>query len=77
MMCLKMFDDRFEFYNKEEEKITFDLEYFNKIDKGGLLNKTLNICLAGTGVGKSMFMCHQALHLVYSWVRMYCISLWK
>ena len=53
-------DDRFEFYNKEEEKIPFDLEYFNKIDKGGLLNKTLNICLAGTGVGKSMFMCHQA-----------------
>ncbi len=53
-------DDRFEFYNKEEEKIPFDLEYFNKITKGGLPNKTLNICLAGTGVGKSMFMCHQA-----------------
>ena len=53
-------DARFEFYNKEEEKIPFDLEYFNKITKGGLPNKTLNICLAGTGVGKSMFMCHQA-----------------
>ena len=53
-------DDRFEFYNKEEEKIPFDLEYFNKITKGGLPNKTLNIVLAGTGVGKSMFMCHQA-----------------
>ena len=53
-------DARFEFYNKEEEKIPFDLEYFNKITKGGLPNKTLNIVLAGTGVGKSMFMCHQA-----------------
>ena len=51
---------RFEFYNMEEEKIPFDLEYFNKITKGGLPNKTLNICLAGTGVGKSLFMCHQA-----------------
>jgi len=54
------YEERFEFYNKEEEKIPFDLEYFNKITKGGLPNKTLNICLAGTGVGKSMFMCHQA-----------------
>ena len=53
-------EKRFEFYNKEEEKIPFDLEYFNKITKGGLPNKTLNICLAGTGVGKSMFMCHMA-----------------
>jgi len=51
-------DDRFEFYNTEEEKLPFDLEYFNKITKGGLPNKTLNICLAGTGVGKSLFMCH-------------------
>ena len=53
-------DDRFEFYHTEEEKIPFDLEYFNKITKGGLPNKTLNICLAGTGVGKSLFMCHMA-----------------
>ena len=53
-------DDRFDFYNTEEEKIPFDLEYFNKITKGGLPNKTLNICLAGTGVGKSLFMCHMA-----------------
>ncbi len=53
-------DDRFEFYHTEEEKIPFDLEYFNKITKGGLPNKTLNIVLAGTGVGKSLFMCHQA-----------------
>ena len=53
-------DARFEFYHTEEEKISFDLEYFNKITKGGLPNKTLNIVLAGTGVGKSLFMCHQA-----------------
>ena len=53
-------EKRFEFYTTEEEKIPFDLEYFNKITKGGLPNKTLNICLAGTGVGKSLFMCHMA-----------------
>ena len=53
-------DDRYDFYHTEEEKIPFDLEYFNKITKGGLPNKTLNIVLAGTGVGKSLFMCHQA-----------------
>ena len=57
---LNNFNDRYEFYHKEEERIPFDLEYFNKITKGGLPNKTLNICLAGTGVGKSLFMCHQA-----------------
>ena len=53
-------DDRFEFYHRVEEKIPFDLEYFNKITKGGLPQKSLNICLAGTGVGKSLFMCHVA-----------------
>lgn len=53
-------DDRFEFYNSVEEKIPFDLDYFNKITKGGIPNKTLNVCLAGTGVGKSLFMCHNA-----------------
>jgi replicative DNA helicase len=53
-------DDRFEFYHRKEERIPFDLEYFNKITKGGLPNKTLNIALAGTGVGKSLFMCHVA-----------------
>ena len=53
-------DDRYDFYHKKEEKIPFDLEYFNKITKGGLPNKTLNIALAGTGVGKSLFMCHLA-----------------
>ena len=52
--------ERFEFYHKKEEKIPFDLEFFNKITKGGLPNKTLNIALAGTGVGKSLFMCHVA-----------------
>ena len=51
-------DDRYEFYHRKEEKIPFDLEYFNKITKGGLPAKTLNIALAGTGVGKSLFMCH-------------------
>ena len=53
-------DERFDFYNKKESRIPFDLDYFNKITKGGLPNKTLNIALAGTGVGKSLFMCHCA-----------------
>jgi replicative DNA helicase len=53
-------DDRYQFYHKEEERIPFDLDLFNKITKGGLPNKTLNIALAGTGVGKSLFMCHMA-----------------
>jgi replicative DNA helicase len=53
-------DDRYDFYHKQEDKIPFDLEYFNKITKGGLPAKTLNIALAGTGVGKSLFMCHMA-----------------
>ncbi len=52
--------DRFAFYHKKEDKIPFDLEFFNKITKGGLPNKTLNVALAGTGVGKSLFMCHCA-----------------
>lgn len=53
-------DGRFEFYNRVEERIPWDLEYFNKITKGGIPNKTLNVVLAGTGVGKSLFMCHNA-----------------
>jgi len=53
-------DERYEFYHRHEERIPFDLEYFNKITKGGLPGKTLNIALAGTGVGKSLFMCHVA-----------------
>ena len=52
--------ERFDFYHTVEEKIPFDLEFFNKITKGGMPNKTLNIVLAGTGVGKSLFMCHVA-----------------
>jgi hypothetical protein len=52
--------ERYDFYNKVEERIPFDLEYFNAITKGGLPNKTLNVALAGTGVGKSLFMCHNA-----------------
>ena len=51
-------DSRYDYYHKIEEKIPFDLEFFNKITKGGLPPKTLNIVLAGTGVGKSLFMCH-------------------
>ena len=57
---LQDYEERYEFYHKREEKIPFDLEFFNKITKGGLPNKTLNIALAGTGVGKSLFMCHVA-----------------
>ena len=54
------YDERYDFYHTLEEKIPFDLEFFNKITKGGLPPKTLNIALAGTGVGKSLFMCHVA-----------------
>jgi len=57
---LQDYEERYEFYHKTEDKIPFDLEFFNKITKGGLPNKTLNIALAGTGVGKSLFMCHCA-----------------
>jgi replicative DNA helicase len=53
-------DNRFDFYHRHETKIPFDLDIFNKITKGGLPTKTLNIALAGTGVGKSLFMCHVA-----------------
>jgi replicative DNA helicase len=53
-------DERYEFYHRKEERIPFDLDFFNRITKGGLPTKTLNIALAGTGVGKSLFMCHCA-----------------
>ena len=53
-------EERFDFYHKEEDRIPFDLDYFNRITKGGVPSKTLNIALAGTGVGKSLFMCHVA-----------------
>lgn len=54
------FEERYEFYHRLEEKIPFDLEYFNKITNGGLPNKSLNIIVASTGVGKSLAMCHMA-----------------
>ena len=57
---LNDYEERYESYHRKEDKIEVDLEYFNKITKGGLPNKTLNIALAGTGVGKSLFMCHVA-----------------
>jgi len=57
---LNDYQERYELYHKRENRIEFDLEFFNKITKGGLPNKTLNIALAGTGVGKSLFMCHMA-----------------
>ena len=57
---LEDYESRYESYHRKEERIEFDLDYFNKITKGGLPNKTLNIALAGTGVGKSLFMCHVA-----------------
>ena len=57
---LEDYEERYEAYHRKEDKIPFDLDYFNKITKGGLPNKTLNIALAGTGVGKSLFMCHLA-----------------
>jgi archaellum biogenesis ATPase FlaH len=57
---LQDYEERYDFYHRTEEKIPFDLEFFNKITKGGIPNKTLNIALAGTGVGKSLFMCHVA-----------------
>ena len=57
---LQDYEERYEFYHHREEKIPFDLEFFNRITKGGIPNKTLNIALAGTGVGKSLFMCHVA-----------------
>lgn len=54
------YEDRYEFYHRNENKLPFDLSLFNKITKGGIPNKTLNVALAGTGVGKSLFMCHMA-----------------
>ena len=64
-------DDRFDWYHRTELRLPFDLQYFNKITKGGVPQKTLNVCLAGTGVGKSLFMCHLAATLVYLKVKMF------
>ena len=63
---LQDYQERYEFYHQKENRIPFDLEYFNKITKGGLVNKSLNIALAGTGVGKSLFMCHMASSVLLS-----------
>ena len=57
---LQDYEERYESYHRKEDRIPFDLEFFDKITKGGIPNKTLNIALAGTGVGKSLFMCHFA-----------------
>ena len=63
---LEDYKERYEAYHRKEDRIPFDLEYFNKITKGGLPNKTLNVALAGTGVGKSLFMCHMASSVLLS-----------
>ena len=57
-------DDRYDFYHRKEERLPFDLDYMNKISKGGLPRKSLNVILASTGVGKSMFMCHHAASIL-------------
>ena len=57
---LENVQERYDFYHREEERLPFDLEYLNKITKGGLPNKSLNVIMAGTGAGKSLFMCHHA-----------------
>ena len=69
------YEARYESYHRKEEKIEFDLEYFNKITKGGLPNKTLNIALAGTGVGKSLFMCHVAASVLLQGRNVFYITL--
>ena len=57
---LEDFEQRYESYHRKEDRIPFDLDFFNRITKGGIPSKTLNVALAGTGVGKSLFMCHMA-----------------
>jgi archaellum biogenesis ATPase FlaH len=69
------FDSRYDSYHKKESRIRFDLEYFNRITKGGLPNKTLNIALAGTGVGKSLFMCHFAASCISQGIDVLYITL--
>jgi replicative DNA helicase len=68
-------DQRYDFYHRTEVKIPFDLDFFNKITKGGLPRKTLNIALAGTGVGKSLFMCHNAASNLMSGLNVLYITL--
>ena len=73
---LQDYEERYESYHKKEDRIPFDLEYFNKITKGGIPNKTLNIALAGTGVGKSLFMCHMAVPVFLTDLTSYTL-LWR
>ena len=68
------YKERYDFYHKVEKRTKFDLDLMNKITKGGLPDKTLNVLMAGTGVGKSLFMCHMASACL-SQVIMFCISL--
>ena len=68
-------EQRFDWYHKKEKKIEFDLDYFNKITDGGLPDKTLNIVMAGTGVGKSLFMCHCAAANMYAGKNVLYISM--
>lgn len=68
-------ESRFDFFSRKEHKIPFDLDFFNKITKGGVSKKTLNIALAGTGVGKSLFMCHCAAHNIMSGLNVLYITL--
>ena len=74
---LQDYEERYDFYHQTEEKIPFDLDFFNKITKGGLVNKSLNVALAGTGVGKSLFMCHMDPLLVCYKAKTSCILQWK
>ena len=69
------YDERYQYYHKVEERIPFDLDFFNRITKGGLPPKTLNIALAGTGVGKSLFMCHMAANCLSQGKNVLYISL--
>ena len=57
---LEQFEDRYEYYHRVQEKLSFDLDFFNKITKNGVPKKTLNVVMAGVGVGKSLFLCHLA-----------------
>lgn len=72
---LEEYDKRFEFYHKKDVRIPFDLDYFNQITDGGLPKKTLNIAMSGTGVGKSLFMCHCAANNLTSGLNVLYITL--
>ena len=68
-------ENRFEYYHTKEKRYKFDLDYFNRITKGGVPSKTLNIALAGTGVGKSLFMCHAASNFLTQGLNVLYITL--